>query len=390
MNYFKNNKLIFLYFIYIILATVLFLFAHIDQFPNKYVYTDWLINYEGGFIRRGLLGQITYLLSNILNFKITSVILFFQVFAYLLYYFIFIYLFNNIKINFFWVIFIFASISFLYPLGELEALGRKDIFVLLFFLLFTITNRLSLNNYLILFFIFFGISVLIHEISFFYLHYYLLIIYLKNKIQFKKTIPIFHYFLIIIFLIILIYISLFLSKSAQLEEIITSYHSQNIFLNIKQGAFSWLSRPFEVHFFTILNKISLIGFLRYFYILIIYLIPIFYFIKIKKNPYKIDTNKLVLYMMLISIPTYFVANDWGRITYLSYNFLIITIIFIFNNKLIDINYMNLKLKKIPITMKVIIFFIVDLMWGPKILLTDDLGKIPLYKSITKFLKLVII
>ncbi len=389
MNYYKNNKLVFLYFLYLILATLFFLFAHIDQFPNKYVYTDWLINYEGGFIRRGLLGQIIYILSNFFNFKISSVILFFQSTAYILYYCIFIYLLNKIKINFFWVLFIFASISFLYPLGELEALGRKDIFVLLFFLLFTITNTLTLNNYLIFFFAIFGISVLIHEISFFYLHYYLLIIYLKNKIRFKKIISTSHYFLVTLFIVLLIYISLVLSKSAQIEEIIISYHSQNIFLDIKQGAFSWLSRPFEIHFFTILNKISLIGILRYFYILIIYLIPILYFIKLKKNPYKINIQKLVLYLMLISIPTYFVANDWGRITYLSYNFLIIVIMFTFNNQLVDINYMNLKLKKITITMKIAIFFVVDLMLGPKILLTDDLGKIPLYKSITKFLKLTI-
>ena len=148
MQSYKKNKIVFVYFIYIILAYILFLVAHSEQFPSKYVFTDWLINYEGGFIRRGLMGQISYELSNLTGLKIKNIILFFQIGAYLIYILIFIYLFSKIKINFFCLLLIFSSISFLYPIGELEALGRKDIFVLLFFLVFTITKTSNLNNLL--------------------------------------------------------------------------------------------------------------------------------------------------------------------------------------------------------------------------------------------------
>ena len=29
----------------------------LNDFPWRYVFTDWIINYEGGYIRRGLLGE---------------------------------------------------------------------------------------------------------------------------------------------------------------------------------------------------------------------------------------------------------------------------------------------------------------------------------------------
>ena len=73
MQSYKKNKIVFVYFIYIILAYILFLVAHSEQFPSKYVFTDWLINYEGGFIRRGLMGQISYELSNLTSFKIKNI-----------------------------------------------------------------------------------------------------------------------------------------------------------------------------------------------------------------------------------------------------------------------------------------------------------------------------
>ena len=97
---------------------------------------------------------------------------------------------------------------------------------------------------------------------------------------------------------------------------------------------------------------------------------------------------MILILILFSLPTYILAMDWGRITYLSYNFLIIFLIFIFNQKLIDIKYIEFKSQKISAIKKTIIFFSISLMFGPKILLTDDLGGIPFYQSFTKFIKLI--
>ena len=391
MNYYKNNKIIFLYFIYISLATIFFLVAHTNQFPTKYVFTEWLINYEGGFVRRGLLGQLVYELSNLFKINIISIILFSQISAYIIYYSIFIYLFTKLKINFFWIIFIFSSISFLYPLGELEALGRKEIFILLFFIIFSIIKITNIKNLFIIFFIFFGISNLIHEITFFYIHYYFLIIYLKYKIHIKKTIHIKYYFFTLILIFILIYLNAYLGRSVQIDKIVDSYSKLNIIIDSSLGAIGWLSKSLEWALLNTINKISIMGILRYFYILIIYLIPILYFIKIKENKLNkyINIKNVVFVSILFSIPIYILVLDWGRVTYLNYNFLMILIIFLFNNNLVDNKYINIKSEKISNIKKVIIFFVIDLMWGPKLMLTDELGKVPLYKSFTKFLKFFI-
>ena len=391
MSFYKDNKVTFFYFAYITIATIFFLESHTVQFPSKYTYTEWLINYEGGFIRRGLLGQAVYELSNFFKINIINLILFFQISAYLIYYFIFIYIFTKLKINFFWIIFIFSSISFLYPLGELESLGRKEIFVLLFFLIFSIINFSNTKSLFITFFIFFGISNLIHEITFFYIHYYLLIIYLKSKIHLKKIIHINYYFLTFILVCSLIYLNIHIGKSASIDKIVDSYLKFNIIIHSSLGAIGWLSKSFEWALINTMSQISLIGILRYLYILLIYLIPILYFISIKKNKLNkfINIRNIVFISFLFSIPIYLLVLDWGRVTYLNYNFLMISIIFLFNSNLVDNKYINIKLEKLSTINKTIIFFIVNLMWGPKLMLTDELGKIPLYKSFTKFLKFLI-
>ncbi|MDC3334102.1 hypothetical protein OAV37_00695, partial [Candidatus Pelagibacter sp.] len=66
----KNNN----YFLAIILISssiyLLWLLKLLNDFPWRYVFTDWIINYEGGYIRRGLLGEISINLSNFFNLNI--------------------------------------------------------------------------------------------------------------------------------------------------------------------------------------------------------------------------------------------------------------------------------------------------------------------------------
>ena len=70
---------------------------YLASYDDKWGVGDWLINYEGGFVRRGLPGQIIYNLSNLFNispitlvqlFSIISVIGFIFVFRYFVFRFI--------------------------------------------------------------------------------------------------------------------------------------------------------------------------------------------------------------------------------------------------------------------------------------------------------------
>ena len=44
---------------------------------NPYIAADWLINYQGGFTRRGFFGEIALHLSNLLNINVIEVAFFF-------------------------------------------------------------------------------------------------------------------------------------------------------------------------------------------------------------------------------------------------------------------------------------------------------------------------
>ena len=108
MNLLKK-KILFFYLIYIILGVYVYSLLQINEFPQKYVFTEWLINYQGGFIRRGLLGELIFNLSTALNLEIKYLILIVQLLFYKIYFIFYYFLFSKIKINFFWILIIFSQ-----------------------------------------------------------------------------------------------------------------------------------------------------------------------------------------------------------------------------------------------------------------------------------------
>ena len=384
----KNNKILLTYFLYLILGFVFFLTFHLNEFPIKYTFTDWLINYEGGFVRRGLLGQIVFELSKLLNIQIKFLILIFQISIYLIYFLLFFLLLSKRETNFFWLLIIFSPISFLYPMAELEALGRKDIFVITSFLIFSIINYKSLSSLLFSFIFIFTLSCLIHEITFFYIFHYLFVFYVKNKIFINQQLNIKHYLVSFLSLGILLYLNLYLHNFVVIEDIVNSYNYEN--LTALSGSFSHISPTIDSVFFKTFSNINIVTIARYGFLILISTIPFIYFIKIKsdyENKY-FNFQNIFISNILLSIPLYLLIFDWGRVIYINYNFFIIIIIFIFNSNLINTKYLQKKLEVISKPTKILIFIFICLSFSPKLLITDDLGSKPLYKSATKIFKIV--
>ena len=140
----------------------------------------------------------------------------------------------------------------------------------------------------------------------------------------------------------------------------------------------------------IFQNISLIGIIRYSYILIINIIVILYFIKLKDlNINKFyNLKNIIFFLIFTSLPIYLIALDWGRITYLSFNFIIILILFLNNNNLINEKLMNDKIKYLSKKYKIFIFTFICVLFSPKILLNDDFSGLPIYKITLKILKIV--
>ena len=73
--YNKNNFII-LFFLFLILNYVFFNYRILFR-ENGYILGDWLINYNGGFVKRGLIGQVFFNISKELNISIIYIIFFF-------------------------------------------------------------------------------------------------------------------------------------------------------------------------------------------------------------------------------------------------------------------------------------------------------------------------
>ena len=98
---------------------------------SAWQYADWIINYQGGFVRRGLIGEILFNVHKIFSIRLDLVTLLFvtSLFTSLSYFLIksLKYL-ENSKLD----ILIFLSPGFvIYPIMNSEVIGRKDILITL-------------------------------------------------------------------------------------------------------------------------------------------------------------------------------------------------------------------------------------------------------------------
>ena len=64
------NKKIFDYLFGITIAIVIFNFYNFTKELSIGQYSDWLINYQGGFVRRGLIGEFLYQIHSILSIRL--------------------------------------------------------------------------------------------------------------------------------------------------------------------------------------------------------------------------------------------------------------------------------------------------------------------------------
>ena len=153
----------------------------------EYVYIENLINYEGGFVRRGLLGQIIYKINYLSNINPINIIYFIYIIAYALFIFFFFKILLNLwKDNqYLFFLIILGPATIFFPLFDFHALYRKEVFffIIYFFHIFiaqrTILKKQSVEFYkkqnnLIIFPILI-INIFIHEFQFFLIFFHIFI-----------------------------------------------------------------------------------------------------------------------------------------------------------------------------------------------------------------------
>ena len=81
-NILSKNNLIIYFFLFLIINYAFFNYRILFR-ENGYILADWLINYSGGFVRRGFMGHIFYIISKSFNFSVIHFIFFFSTAIYI-------------------------------------------------------------------------------------------------------------------------------------------------------------------------------------------------------------------------------------------------------------------------------------------------------------------
>ena len=337
---------------------IVFLFQIIKYYSfyveySDWQYADWIINYQGGFIRRGLIGEMLFRIHKITRIDLDLIVLLSvsSLFLFISYFLIrSIKYINKSQIN----ILIFLSPGFfLYPIMNSAVVGQKDILVIfaMGFLCFFEKKFESRNLFLlIIFFLFF--LTLSHSGFLFYTPY-LLFLYFLIKIKKRSKVKITEIAVITISLILITILIMFNQGTEnQVKDIcesIKNFVSENCG---KAGQTYWLINNYDDYLFA--KKEIGINYLNYLIVYLISLVLVYFFIIIKSIKSKFNINYfffkkinpfLVFFsLFLFTLPTYAFGLDWGRYIFISYSCSFFIFIYCVKEKLIS-SELNLKLGK---------------------------------------------
>ena len=386
---FNNFFLIFCIFIF---STSTYWLYQKHLVGNDSTISEWLINYQGGFTRRGLIGEICFILADYFDLKLRFVIFLFQTticFTYILLLYCFI---RNLPKNTLTVIAIFSPIFIIYPLAEIEVLIRKETFLFIGFLFFLVLSSSEKNKTNCMFYVFFifPLLLLIWEPFVFFIPFTIFILLIKDdEYQLKRKI---------------FNICLCLSSSFFTEiYIITNPLSSEQHLVMSNGLMdrfgehcyascSLLKTKSSIvaQFMAVFNNITITSFFRYFLIMLIGFFPLMILIynsSFKKVFFLNKFEKLLipfLITLIIPILLFTAMTDWGRIVNMIYSFSILTFLFLIKNSLIKLNNEVLYFDYLYKTRKkifIILFYLFAFGWNPKTQIRGDIATNTLYKII---------
>ena len=380
MNEVKFNQYFKFYLFILFFFACFFLYQKYNNFA-EWTISEWLINYQGGFTRRGLIGEIVFQFSKIFSTTPRETILIFQIISYLVYFILLYKFIKNIKKNLLLIFAIFSPLFILYPIAEVEVLARKEIFLFISFLIvINIFEKPKLQNkHFIYFSIILSIITLIWEGIIFYLTYFVILLILKNNFILNKSFLIKLIFCLIPVFIILLFIVLFRLTENEVKIMCES-------INECYGAMTYLDNNLKSNISEVTSQFKFTYLLRYIFIFFIGFLPLLILIKnstlnIKTKIFTENALPLFILMFLPNIIFYFIAQDWGRWINISYSLSLLTYLHLYKNNFIKlsnkvINFNIFKKKYILI----MIFIIFSFGWSPKTLMTEDIGSIPIYRK----------
>ena len=389
----KNYTLNFYLKIYLIILYLFAVFFFFQKYNNyvEWTISEWLINYQGGFTRRGLIGEIVFQISKLSSLTIRETILTFQITTYLLYFYLLYKFLKDTNNNILFIFAIFSPLFVIYPIAEVEVLGRKEIFIYVSFLL--VVNIFSIKNiqnrHYFYLSIILMISCLIWEGFVIYISYFIFILILKNNLVLNKS-----FLTKLTISLIPLSISFYFVFFHRLDENGLKMMCQSI--NECYGAISYLNRSLSSNISEVTSKFQISFLIRYILVLIIGFFPLFLLIKNSKLNYKQKFKNdyfYLIFFIIIFTPSlifYYIAQDWGRWVSISYTLSLLTYVYSLKNNFIVINFDRINYSIFRKKFVVIFLFIIFAFgWAPKTLINEDVGSIPIYRKSVEIIKSVI-
>lgn len=389
-----------LYILVLSLFSLFFLhFKH--DVSNDSSISEMLINYSGGFTRRGLPGHFFILVSEFFNVKLRVVIFFFQSLIQIIYFYLIYIFIKDLKLDRLLAIIIFLPIFLSYTIYEIESLGRKDVIIFAYYTLLLILFEKFNNSNAVNYFTFFTLPFLclIWEPVILFFPFIFFILFLKNKPKtIRQFLKIFLFFFPSFIVLILIFaFPLTSNQHYNMCEILRVNFGEKCYMSaallLDQGIY--FSTFDFVH-----KKANLYNYFRYFFIFLISFFPLYYYaynIKISKKFFFIPNffRNLFIIFIFFNLPVlllFIFAYDWGRWIVFIYTFSALTLFFLIkNDELRTISKDNINksfIFKINKSYYVAIFLFASFFWNVKTVITDHVGSFPAYRVILKFIKFI--
>ena len=395
----KNiNSYLAFYLFVLFLFGLFFLFIK-HSVGNDSTISEWLINYKGGFTKRGIIGEICIWFANLLSANLRDIIFGFQTVILCLYFLLIYFFLKNIKVDRILLLSIFTPIFILYPIAEIEVLARKEVFIFIILLiyLFIPINKIGLQN--IYKIIVLPLSVLIWEPVVFFLLFCISLDIINNKYQkinlenLTKLLP---YLPAVSVAFYIIFNPMTLGQHDQMVEFLANNFNEKCYMSCDLlKSKSTIFQQFQANF----SKYSFEVFLRYFLIIIVGFGPLFillFYSKLKdKNLifFKNFNNLLIPFLLILSpvLVLFAMGYDWGRWVNISYVFSIISYVYLYKKRKIftsENKIQNNKLNKVSKKIFFLFFVIYCFGWNPKAVITGDVASFPGYRIPYKVFKIL--
>ena len=398
-NLFDNfDKYFLIYLLVLAFCSIVFLYSK-HTVGNDTSISEWLINYQGGFTRRGILGEISFHIASFFKTDLRFVIFLFQSFFYLFFLYLIFLLFRNVKNNIITIFAIFTPVFLLYPVAEVEALGRKEVFLYFYYLyfLFLIRPNSNYKKFSTIYIIFITpiVCLIYEQVIHFFPFIVATIVFQKQIKSFSSFLKVCSLFIPSILVVVYFFIfplsdenHLIMEKSLLDNFNEVCYMSCNLLNKNDLGRFGDLIK----YIYGGNSNVEILTWVfRYLVIISIGFFPLYFLSfhsKIKDanifSYFKLsNVFFLILFLSLSIVPLYIFGGDWGRWTGMLISFSTIFYFFLYKHNyiILDHKIMIEKLKFFQNKRKIVIsiFIIFAFGWNQKTLMKGDVATNPLWK-----------